>query len=123
MLNRELLKAAEQFVSEMKRAKCFSVFVDSQTVFRSDPGLHQIRKRFNDRAAALQAKQVAGTLSQEEIEELRGLQTSLNTHGATTRFIRARGELVSALEECNRGLSEELGFNFASFAAPPACCK
>jgi len=31
-------------------------------------------------------------------------------------------EMVATLEECNRALSQELGFDFASAAAPPSCC-
>jgi len=96
--------------------------VKARTAFQDDPELREIRKRFNERSADLQPKQSAGTLTQEEINDLRALQSSLNAHPVTARYIHARQGMTAALQECNRALSQELGFDFASAAAPPSCC-
>jgi len=122
MLNNELLHAAGAFVTTLQCSDEFDAFLKARTLFQNDPELGGIRKRFNARSTELQSKQATGTLTQEEINELRALQSSLNTHPTTVEYIHARQKMVATLEECNRALSQELGFDFASAAAPPSCC-
>jgi len=122
MLNTELHHATEACVASVRGAKEYDAFMKAQTAFQNDPELRAIRKRFSDRSSELQTKQSTGTLTQEEINELRALQSSLNTHAVTARYIHARRRMVATLQECNRALSQELEFDFASAAAPPSCC-
>lgn len=122
MLNIDLHHAAEPFIAAVRGLEEYNAYVKAETAFQSDPGLREIRKHFNERSTELQTKQATGTLTQEEIAELRGVQTSLNAHPVTTEYIHARQKIVATLQECNRGLSQELGFDFASAAAPPSCC-
>lgn len=122
MLNTELHHAAETFVAAVQQSDALAAFIKARTEFHGDPELGEIRKRFNERSTELQTKQATGTLMQEEIDELRGLQNSLNTHPLTTEYIHARQKMVATLQECTRGLNQELGFDFASAAAPPSCC-
>lgn len=122
MLNTELHHAAEMFVGAIQRSDDVRAFMKAQILFQNDPTLSEIRKHFNRRSTELQGKQSTGTLTQEEINELRGLQGSLNTHPVTAQYIHARQKMVETLEECNRSLSQELGFDFASAAAPASCC-
>ena len=121
MLNPELQKAAESFVSSVCSAAEYDAYVQAHTAFQRDPDLRGVRKRFNERSAELQTRQSRGTLTQEEIDELRGLQSALNAHPVTTRYIHTRQALVAALQECNRALGLELRFDFAS-AAAQSCC-
>ena len=121
MLDSELHQAAEAFVASVRGATEYDAHLKAQTAFQSDPVLRGIRKRFNERSAELQTRQSRGTLTQEEIDELRGLQSALNAHPVTTRYIHARQALVATLQECNRALGQELRFDFAS-AAAQSCC-
>ncbi len=122
MLNTELHDAAEAFIAAVQQSDVYDAFTRTRTEFQGDPELRAIRKHFNERSTELQTKQSTGALSQEEIDELRALQSSVNTHPATARYIQARQSLVASLQECNRGLSQELGFDFASAAARQSCC-
>ncbi len=122
MLSTPLLLAAENFVVAIESSKEFDGFMKAKAVFKNHPELHMIRKRFDERATQLQPRQTAGTLTQDEISELRALQGKLNAHPVTSQFIRARINMVAALQDCNRALSAELGFDFAAAAAPPSCC-
>ena len=121
MLNPKLQKAAESFVSSVLSAAEYDEYLKAYVAFQSDPELRGVRKRFNERSAELQTKQSRGTLTQEEIDELRGLQSPLNAHPVTTRYIHARLALVATLQECNRALGQELRFDFASVAAQSCC--
>lgn len=122
MLNSELRQAAERFVTSVRGATEFDAYLKAHIECQSDPVLRGIRKRFNERSAELQTKQSRGTLTQEEIDELRELQRNLNEHPVTTRYIHARQALVTSLQEHNRAVGQELGFDFASAAAAKSCC-
>ncbi len=121
MLDTTLQDAAETFVRTLQVSEEFERFRKAQKLFQGDPELREIRKQFNNRSTELQSKQTAGTLTQDEIDELRALQSNLNKQPATVHYIVARQQMVAALQECNRALSEELGFDFAA-AAPRSCC-
>lgn len=122
MLNTELHDAAEALVAAIQQLDVYDVFTQTRAEFQGDPVLRAIRKHFNERSTELQNKQSTGGLSQEEINELRALQSNVNTHPVTTRYLQARQRLVVSLQEYNSRLSQELGFDFASAAARQSCC-
>ncbi len=122
MLSTPLLLAAENFVVAIKSSKEFDGFMKAKAMFKNHPELHMTRERFNKRSTQLQPKQTTGTLTKDEINELRALLDELNAHPVTNQFVRARINMVEALQGCNRALSAELRFDFAAAAAPPSCC-
>ena len=122
MLNTELQNAVGAFVAILQGSETFEAFDTARGSFQNDPVLRDIRKRFNARATELQPKQSTGSLTQEEINELRSFQKSLNAHPTTVEYIRERQRIIALLQQCNQALSAELGFDFASAAAPASCC-
>jgi cell fate (sporulation/competence/biofilm development) regulator YlbF (YheA/YmcA/DUF963 family) len=122
MLNTELHHTAEIFVATLRTSDTFRAFVEAQAAFQRDAELQEIRTRFNVRFTELQGRQTTGTLTQDEINELRALQSRLNAHPTTVRYINTRQAMLAMLQECNGVLSKELGFDFASAAAPASCC-
>ena len=122
MLNIQLQNAAEMFITAVMGSPEMEAFFKVKSEFQENPELRNIRKIFSEKQTALQAKQTAGTLTQDEIDSVRILQRRLNSHPITVRYAQARQAMVTRLHECNQSLSEALGFDFASAAAPPSCC-
>ena len=122
MLTTQLRNAAEMFTAAVISTPEMDAFVRAKTVFRADPELQDLRKRLSQRSGELQAKQNTETLTQEEIDEVRFLQNTLNAHPITVQFVQARQAIIARLGECNEILSGEIGFDFASAAAPQSCC-
>jgi cell fate (sporulation/competence/biofilm development) regulator YlbF (YheA/YmcA/DUF963 family) len=122
MLTMHLQQAAEMFVTSVRATPEMNAFVTAKEVFRSDVELQGLRKRLSQRSEELQAIQKARTLTQAEIDDVRFLQNTLNAHPITVQFVEARQAIIARLSECNEALSTEIGFDFASAAAPQSCC-
>ncbi|MGB9686738.1 MAG: YlbF family regulator [Rectinema subterraneum] len=117
-----LQHAADRFVSILGRNPKVSAYREANDDFFSDPELAALRKRYNDNLIIARKKQYDGTLTQEELNTIRALQTQVSNHPITQRFVQARAEILDVLNECNSAISELLGFNYAQVAAPPANC-
>jgi cell fate (sporulation/competence/biofilm development) regulator YlbF (YheA/YmcA/DUF963 family) len=122
MLTMQLQQAAELFVTSVTATPEMNAFVAAKNVFRSDVELQGLRKRLSQRSGELQAKQTTGALTQQEIDEVRFLQNTLNAHPITVQFVQARQAIIARLGECNEAVSGEIGFDFAAAAAPQSCC-
>ena len=122
MLSTQLQNAAEIFVSAVTSSPEMETFVRTKGVFQGDPELSILRKRFGEQSKEVQSKQNTGTLTQEEIGAIRALQNSINSHPLTVQYLQARKAIIGQLQECNAAVSAELGFDFASAAAPQSCC-
>jgi len=122
MLTMHLQQAAEMFVTSVRATPEMNAFVAAKDVFRSDVELQGLRKRLSQRSGELQAIQKTRTLAQDEIDDVRFLQNTLNAHPITVQFVQARQAIIARLGECNEAVSEQIGFDFAAAAAPSSCC-
>jgi cell fate (sporulation/competence/biofilm development) regulator YlbF (YheA/YmcA/DUF963 family) len=121
-LDIQLQNAADTFVATLANSQEIRAFVKAKAEFQGNPELHKVRKQFSEKQTEVQAKQTAGTLTQDEIDSVRALQKKLNSHPVTMNYTQARQAMVDQLHECNQSLSKVLGFDFASASAPPSCC-
>lgn len=118
----QLQQGADRFIAFLKNDPTVNAFTNANHAFFNDPELADLRKRYNELLMVARKKQYDGTLTQEEIDTIRTLQTKVGEHPITERFIRSRNEVIQVLNECNNEMSSLLGFNYAQVAAPPATC-
>jgi len=121
MLSKQLQNTGETFIAALMGSPEMDTFVKTKAVFQANAELCDLRKRFSEKSKAVQSKQLTGTLTQEEIDGMRALQTSVNSHPLTIQYVQARKAIVERLQECNAAVSEEIGFDFAVAAAPQSC--
>ncbi|MCX6122316.1 MAG: YlbF family regulator [Ignavibacteriales bacterium] len=122
MLNTQLQTDAELFVNALINSHEMKAFVKAKAEFQGNPELREVRKQFGEKQTMAQSKQSHGTITQEEIDDVRALQKKLNSHPVTSTYTQTRQVMVNRLHECNDVLSKILRFDFASAAAPPSCC-
>jgi cell fate (sporulation/competence/biofilm development) regulator YlbF (YheA/YmcA/DUF963 family) len=122
MLSRELQNATEMFVAAVAGCPEMDSFVRTKDVFQNDGELIELRKHIAELSKVVQSKQATGTPTQEEIDRMRGFQKSVNSHPLTVEYLQARKAIITRLQECNDAVSAEIGFDFASAAAPQSCC-
>jgi len=122
MLTTQLQNAAKMFTTAVTATHEMDAFVKAKEVYRADPELQSMRKRLSQRSGELQAKQTTGALTQQEIDDVRFLQNTLNAHPITVQFVQARQAIIARLADCNEAVSTEIGFDFAAAAAPQSCC-
>jgi cell fate (sporulation/competence/biofilm development) regulator YlbF (YheA/YmcA/DUF963 family) len=121
-LDIQLQNAADTFVATLTNSQEIRAFVKAKAEFQGNPELREVRKQFSEKQTEVQAKQTAGTLTQDEIDNVQALQNKLNSHTVTMNYTQTRHAMINQLHECNQALSNVMGFDFASAAAPPSCC-
>lgn len=118
----QLQQAVDQFCTELGNHPRVIDFKRAKDDFFNDAELKALRTRYNELLLAARKKQYDGTLTQEEIDSVRSLQAQVSKHPITQRYVETREEVLSVLNDCNREISELLGFNYAQVAAPPVNC-
>lgn len=122
MIEKQLRHAAEEFVQYFKSSPLVQEFQIAEDLFLQNPEIKKLREEFNFLAKEFQKKQRDGSLTQEDINVIRKLQVSINTHPIAIKYAQAQQAMVMLLQDCNNAMSEVLGFNFSATAAPAASC-
>jgi cell fate (sporulation/competence/biofilm development) regulator YlbF (YheA/YmcA/DUF963 family) len=117
-----LRDAALSFARSLKSADVVKQFLEAQHVFENDANLSRSRAVFNEAAQSFQKKQSAGTISEQDINRMRTLQSNVNLHPHTVELLRSQQEIAELLQQCNQQISEVLGLDFSAIAVPPGCC-
>ena len=121
-MDAKLQEAANQFIESLQNNDTIAQFRTARGAFENDAGLHELRSTYGALVEEFQQKQADGTLTEEDINELRALQQKVNAHPTTTAMIQAQNDVQAVLGDCNAALSNTLGFDFAATAAPAAAC-
>ena len=115
--------ATSEFVAALFEDPAIISFRAAEQNMDQDSDFAQIRDRYNETARVFQQKQADGSLEQEDIAALRELQNRINSHPAALRFIEARDDVASLIQQCNQEISSVLGFDFAAAAGPRGGCS
>ena len=117
-----LQQAAKVFSDAIKADETVSTFFDARQAYDSDEEIYQLRLKYTQLVHDLRMKQNEGTLSEEDISELRELEQQVNDHPQTQRLSRVQSSAIESLQTCNTRISERLGFDYGSSAAAPKGC-
>jgi cell fate (sporulation/competence/biofilm development) regulator YlbF (YheA/YmcA/DUF963 family) len=110
------------FARSLKSTEAVKRFFEARRRFESDEDLSRSREAFNQAARTFREKQTAGTLTEQEISQIRALQSKMNLHPRTVEYLRVQQEMAELMQECNQQISELLGFDFSAIAAPSGSC-
>jgi cell fate (sporulation/competence/biofilm development) regulator YlbF (YheA/YmcA/DUF963 family) len=117
-----LRNAALSFARSLKSTDAAKQFLEARHSFETDEELSQSRAVFNQAAQDFREMQDAGTLTEQEINRVRTLQSNLNMHPRTIEYMRAQQEMAELLQECNQQILEVLGLDFSAIAISSGCC-
>ncbi len=117
-----LNNAVISFASSLKSTEAVKRFFEARRRFESDEDLSRSREAFNQAARSFREKQAAGTLVEQEINQIRALQSDVNLHPRTIEYLHAQQEIAELMQECNQQISELLGFDFSAIAVPSGSC-
>jgi len=110
------------FARSLKSMEAVKRFFEARRRFETDEELSRCRESFNQAARTFRENQAAGTLTEQEINRVRTLQSSMNLHPRTVEYLLAQQEMAELLQECNQQIFEVLGLDFAAIAIPKGCC-
>ena len=117
-----LSNARLSFARSLKSADAVKRFIEARRRFESDEEVARSREAFNQAAVSFREKQAAGTLTEQEINHIRILQSNLNQQPRLVEYLRAQQEMAELMQECNQQISELLGFDFSGMAVPSGSC-
>ena len=116
-------RSTREFAATLLEDPAVIEFRTAEAALENDPEFVRLSESYNGLAQQLQQKQSDGSLTQEQINELRELQAQINSHSAAQRFIAAREQNAALVHDCNHEISSILGFDFGAVAGPRGGCS
>lgn len=117
-----LLVATESLAAALERSEPIVALREANARLDSDERARGMLKSLAEADADLRRRQAEGTLTREDIERVRTAQQEAWSNPVIGAFAEAQQEVAAYLPEVNEGISELLGWDFASMAAAPASC-
>ncbi len=112
----EAIACTRTLIDALKTTPAVRHFLAAEPRFRSDPQVKALLTTLQHKAERFRQDQEAGTVRQEQLEELREMQAQFQGHPAVQNFNDAREGVGLLFQETNRIISEILGFDFGQTA-------
>ncbi len=112
----EVLACALAFVDALKSTPLVHHYKAAERQFRTDPGGQKLLAALRKKAESFQRGQEDGTLRQEQIQELREMQTQFQAHPFVQTFRDAQEGVGMLFQETNAIISKILGIDFGQTA-------
>lgn len=112
----EAMVCTRTLIDALKTTPAVRHFLAAEPRFRTDPQVKALLTALQHKAEAFRRDQEAGTVRQEQLEELREMQTKFQGHPAVRNLNDARDGVGLLFQETNRIISEILGFDFGQTA-------
>lgn len=122
MIDRAVQESADEFVRVLAASPVVSAFQEATASLEGDEELTALRNQHVKMTEQFRSKQFDGSLTQEDISNLRAMFERVSKHPLNVQFAAARNEALRLLGSCNEAMSSLLGFDFAANAAPAAAC-
>lgn len=121
-MEKTLQEAAQNFCAVLKDDDTVRAFYEARDAYDRDEDIYQMRMDYTQLVHDLRNRQTQGTLTEQDLEGLRTLEQKIHNHEYTQALSGAQSNLAGLLEHCNMEISEAVGFDYASSAAPPKSC-
>lgn len=115
--------AAEELARAIQRTPEWRELEAARTTFQSDSDLSLLTARYRKLSELWwRARSERRALPGKEAMELAAVQEKIQRHDLFLRQQAATGAFVALLQETNRAISNHLGMDFATNAAPKGGC-
>ncbi|MHB1686424.1 MAG: YlbF family regulator [Ignavibacteriaceae bacterium] len=123
-MNNQIKSIADQFVNRLFAVPEVIEYNETLGKYENNEEIKSLTGRYNSLAVDFQKKQYDGSLTQEEINEMRSIVSKLRSHPLENEIQNKQSELVGVLHECNDEISSVINMDFAKIAAPSSgCCS
>ena len=121
-MDNQIKSIADQFVNRLFAVPEVIEYNEAINKYENNEEIQTLTEKYNSLAAGFQQKQYDGSLTQEEITEMRSLVNSIRSNPLEKEIQDKQAQLVSILQECNDEISSVLTMDFAKVAAPSSSC-
>jgi len=123
MIDTQLKNIADNFIRSLQSIPEVIEYLTALESYENDEEIKILTDKYYSLSAEFQKKQYDGTLTQEEINELRTIVTKIQTNPLNLNLAEKQNNIKSILQECNVNISNEISMDFAKLAAPSSCCS
>jgi len=113
---------ADQFVNRLFAVPEIISYNETLNNYENNEEIKSLTEKYNSLAVDFQRKQYDGTLTQEEINDMRSVVDKIRSHPLENELQNKQNELLRVLQECNDEISSVLNMDFAKIAAPSSSC-
>lgn len=123
-MDNQIKSIADQFVNRLFAVPEIIGYNEALDKYENNEEIQGLIEKYNSLSSEFQQKQYVGTLTQEEINEMRSLINSIRSHPLENEIQNKQALLAGILQECNDEISSVLNMDFAKIAAPSSgCCS
>jgi cell fate (sporulation/competence/biofilm development) regulator YlbF (YheA/YmcA/DUF963 family) len=117
-----LAQATEALGLNLSCSRQFLRYRAATDRLNDDAHASAILQRLSELQTELRIRQTGGTLTTEDLTQLRSLQGDAQRNPVIAEHLEAQQEVIDALRNINREISSWLGVDFVSLARTPGCC-
>ncbi|OGO64560.1 MAG: hypothetical protein A2029_16060 [Chloroflexi bacterium RBG_19FT_COMBO_47_9] len=122
ILSPTMQEATNVFISNLLASEAFIRYHQSQTLLDHDSKAQALLNQLSQAQTDLRKKQAESSLSKDEIDSLRALQTQARENDVIQGYADAQQDVIKFLREINEEINQLLGIDFASFTKHSGCC-
>lgn len=123
MIDTQLKNIADNFIRSLQSIPEVIEYITALESYENDEEIKILTDKYYSLSAEFQKKQYDGTLTQEEINELRTIGKKIQNNPLNLNLAEKQNNIKSILQECNVNISNEISMDFAKLAAPSSCCS
>jgi cell fate (sporulation/competence/biofilm development) regulator YlbF (YheA/YmcA/DUF963 family) len=119
-----LQEATNTFMSNLLASEAFVRYHQAQAHMDQNSQAQSMLNQLSQAQADMRKKQANNSLSKDEIDSLRTLQTQVREHEVIKEYANAQEDVIKFLREINGEINALLGIDFASFTkhSGSGCC-
>ena len=121
-MEKQIEYVADEFLKALQATPIVIEYTEALAKVESNEEISRLTEKYNSLAADFQKKQFDGSLTQEEINELRALAFKIQNNALNIELGDKKSFLKIILQGCNANISNEISMDFAKLAAPSGCC-
>ena len=122
IISPNMQEATDVFISNLLASEAFVRYDQSQVRLDQDSQAQALLNQLSEAQADLRKKQSESSLTREEIDSLRALQTQAQQNDVIKGYAEAQQAAVNFMREVNGEISQLLGIDFAGFTKRSGCC-
>ena len=117
----ELYEATDGLIQNLLASEPFLAYQQSRVQMKSNSQAQTLIERLSALQTELRRKQTNGSVTQADIEELRVVQTQVQSNATLIAYASTQQDAVNFLREINQEISQLLGVDFAILAKQSTC--
>jgi cell fate (sporulation/competence/biofilm development) regulator YlbF (YheA/YmcA/DUF963 family) len=121
ILSPELYQASMRLAEALRQADPIAAYQNARERMESDPHAKSLLERYASAQSELRFQQANQTVTQEQMDSIRALQTEVRSNRLILEFAETQQVAIAFLPHINQQISQHIGIDFASLTGSSSC--